>query len=142
MNPQQLYEAVPTGGNGLIDGSFEARYSLSDSWRLAGFVDFGQVTTGLVKPSDIPNMLWAVGIGIRYITSIGPIRLDLARLLPVGTPPTLYRLDDVTGEPVPVPYQQDWSCFGLFASRPPPPNMMPVQMDSACALQISIGEAY
>ena len=138
----ELQEAVPIGGNGLIDGSFEARYSLSDSWRVAGFVDFGQVTTGLIKPSDIPDMLWAVGIGIRYLTSIGPIRLDLARRLPFGTPPMLYQLDP-SGQLMTVPYQQDWSCFGLFASRPPPPiPNVAIAMDSACALQISIGEAY
>ncbi|MES1209750.1 MAG: BamA/TamA family outer membrane protein, partial [Pseudomonadota bacterium] len=138
----QAYEAVPIGGNGLIDGSFEARYSLTDSWRLAAFVDFGQVTTGLVKLSDVPNMLWAVGVGVRYLTSIGPIRLDLGRLLPVGTPPPLLHLDDATGQFMPVPYQQDWSCFGLFASRPAPNPNVPVTLDTACALQISIGEAY
>jgi translocation and assembly module TamA len=139
----QLYEAVPIGGNGLIDGSFEARYSLTDSWRVAGFVDFGQVTTGLVKPSDVPDMLWAVGIGVRYITSIGPIRVDLARRLPFGTPPILRELDNSTGEFVPTSYPQDWTCFGLFGSRPPTTSTMPIPVtDSACTLQISIGEAY
>ncbi|HVY37787.1 MAG TPA: BamA/TamA family outer membrane protein, partial [Polyangia bacterium] len=137
-NQPVRYISVPIGGNGLIDGSFEARYSLTESLRLAGFVDFGQVTTGLVKPSDVPEMLWAVGVGLRYLTPIGPIRLDLARRLPFGTLPPLYQINDA-GTPVPVPYDPDWSCFGLFATRP---MTTPAGADSACALQISIGEAY
>ena len=131
-------QTVPIGGNGLIDGSVEARYSLSESFRLAGFLDFGQVTTGLIGFRDIPGILWAAGIGIRYITSVGPIRVDLARRLPFGTLPPVYYAPDPNG-----PILQklnvvpDWSCFGLFASRGSEPGT-----DSACVLQISIGEAF
>ena len=140
-----VYAAVPIGGNGLIDGSFEARYSLTEHFRLAGFIDFGQVTTGLIKPSDVPGMLWAAGIGIRYITSIGPIRVDLARRLPFGTEPVLLMADPNTGQIGPVAYTPDWSCFGLFASRgsvPTPSGGTAPAFDSACVLQISIGEAF
>jgi len=126
---------VPIGGNGLIDGSFEARYSLTDSFRLAGFLDFGQVTTGLIGVGDIPGILWAAGIGIRYITSVGPIRLDLARRLPLGTLPPLYQADMYGIHQI--FYTPDWSCFGLFAPRGSAPGT-----DSACVLQISIGEAF
>lgn len=128
---------VPIGGNGLVDGSFEARYSLTESFRLAGFLDFGQVTTGLIGPSDIPGILWAAGIGIRYITSVGPIRVDLARRLPFGTLPPLYQVDATTGVISQQPYTPDWSCFGLFA-----PHSTALVTDSACVLQISIGEAF
>jgi hypothetical protein len=34
-------------------------------------------------------------------------------------------------------YTPDWSCFGLFAPRGSAPGT-----DSACVLQISIGEAF
>ena len=51
---------LPIGGNGLIDGSFEARYSLTSLLRLAAFVDFGQVTHGLLGPDDIAAFSWAV----------------------------------------------------------------------------------
>jgi len=123
---------IPVGGDGMIDGSFEARYSLTPVLRLATFVDYGQVTTAQVHPSDAAHLLWAVGLGLRYLTPIGPVRLDLARRLPFGRPPPLY---DATG--MPVPYPVDDSCFGLFGSHP----VTPVT-DNLCVLQISIGEAF
>ena len=86
-------ETVPIGGNGMFMGSFEARYSVLDNVRVATFVDVGQVTTGLFGVSDLPGVLWAVGVGLRYLTPIGPIRLDLARRLPFGTLPALYTTD-------------------------------------------------
>jgi translocation and assembly module TamA len=131
----QPTETVPIGGNGMFMGSFEARYSVLDNVRVAGFVDVGQVTTGLFSLGDLPSVLWAVGVGFRYLTPIGPIRLDLSRRLPFGTLPVLY-----TSTPagiVPVSYAVDQSCFGFFAPHPDT-----VVSDGACTLQISIGEAF
>jgi translocation and assembly module TamA len=130
---QPFYVTVPIGGNGMIDGSFEARYSVTESLRLAGFVDFGQVTTGLVGLRDVPDLLWAVGIGMRYITAVGPIRVDLGYRLPIGRLPPLYDQNVQL-----VPYEANQSCFGLFG---PKPAYMPVS-DGACVLQVSIGEAF
>jgi translocation and assembly module TamA len=129
--------SLPIGGNGMIDGSFEARYSLTESLRVAAFADMGQVTRGRLSPADAARALWAVGIGIRYVTPIGPIRVDLARRLPIGRLPPLYTLDMMTGAIVDVPYAADDSCFGLFGSG----VMTPVR-ESMCALHISIGEAF
>ena len=130
-------ETVPIGGNGMFMGSFEARYSVLDNLRVAGFVDVGQVTTGLFGLGDLPGVLWAVGVGLRYLTPIGPIRLDLARRLPFGTLPALYTTN-AAGDVVPFgPYPVDESCFGLFAPQPNTPVS-----DGACVLQISIGEAF
>jgi translocation and assembly module TamA len=132
-------ETVPIGGNGTFMGSFEARYSVLDNVRVAGFVDVGQVTTGLFGLSDLPGVLWAVGVGLRYLTPIGPIRLDVARRLPFGTLPALYTTDPNTGtinQPI-NSYPVDESCFGLFGSHPSTPVN-----DGACVLQISIGEAF
>ena len=84
---------VPIGGNGMIDGSFEPRYSLTPTLRVAAFVDFGQVRRGRLEPGDIPHVLWAVGVGIRWLTPIGPIRVDLARRLPFGDLPPLLAVD-------------------------------------------------
>jgi translocation and assembly module TamA len=138
QNPT-LYETVPIGGNGMFTGSFEARYSVLENLRVATFVDVGQVTTGLFRVDDLPGVLWAVGVGLRYLTPIGPIRLDLARRLPFGTLPTLYTTNMDTGainKPTNT-YSVDESCFGLFGSHP-----TTQVSDGYCTLQISIGEAF
>ncbi len=127
---------LPIGGNGIIDGSFEARYSLTPSLRIAAFVDFGQVTNGPLGPDDVAHVLWAVGVGVRYLTAIGPIRLDIARRLPFGRLPPLFALD-TAGHINPVGYQPDDSCFGVGGSH----QATPVT-DGLCVLHISIGEAY
>ena len=141
-----VYQTVPIGGNGLIDGSFEARYSVASSVRVAGFVDFGQVTTGLVGPKEVPDLLWAVGVGLRYITAVGPIRLDLAYRLPFGRLPTLYGTDPDTGAIEVFPYQPNESCFGLFGPHPDTivVNGHPITaaIDGPCVVQISIGEPF
>ena len=133
-NDPSVLITVPIGGNGMIDGSFEARYSVTPSLRVAAFVDYGEVTRGRLGPRDIPNLLWAVGVGVRYLTPVGPIRLDLARRLPFGALPALYQVD-AAGAIVQVPYQANDSCFGFGGSTS-------VVTDGLCALHISIGEAY
>jgi translocation and assembly module TamA len=135
--PNATQITLPIGGNGLIDGSFEARYTLLPALRVAAFVDFGQVTQDRLTFADIPHVLWAVGVGVRLLTPIGPVRLDLARRLPFGDPPALFRVDPMTGGIVRRDYTPDNSCFGIggsHVSTPVPDNM--------CALHISIGEAF
>ena len=129
---------LPIGGNGIIDGSFEARYSLTRSVRVAAFVDFGQVTRGPLAAADVAHVLWAVGVGVRYLTPIGPIRLDLARRLPFGRLPALYGVDVVRGGAIVAQdYQADDSCFGIGGSH----RATPVS-DGLCVLHLSIGEAF
>jgi len=128
---------VPIGGNGLIDGSFEARYSLTKALRVAAFLDFGQVTHGRLTAGDVPHVLWAVGVGVRYLTPVGPIRVDLARRLPFGDPPVLYQVDGTTGAIVPTGYTPDNSCFGLWGSGAA--TLVP---DNMCVLHFAIGEAF
>jgi len=127
---------VPVGGNGMIDGSVEVRYSLTPSLRAAAFIDFGQVRRGRLLPGDIPHVLWAVGVGIRWLTPVGPIRVDLARRLPFGDLPPLLAVDGA-GAIVQVPYVANDSCFGLFGS-----NVTTPVPDTMCAFHIAIGEAF
>ena len=75
-HPDQL-DARPVGGAVLIEGNVEVRVPLLvDRVRGALFVDFGQVwrTPGEVRLSGIA---WSPGIGVRYFSPIGPIRVDL-----------------------------------------------------------------
>jgi translocation and assembly module TamA len=134
-NPNVLI-TMPIGGNGLFDGSFELRYSVIPWIRVAAFVDVGQVTHGRLGVEDLGHMLWAVGVGVRLLTPIGPIRLDVARRLPYGTLPTLYAVDEMTGAIFVQPYQPNTSCFGIGGSSG---TFVP---DTQCALHISIGEAF
>ena len=62
-----------TGGRQLLVGSAEVDYGVADKWRVAGFVDAGNAFDDFHEP-----LRKSVGIGIRRITPIGPIRVDLA----------------------------------------------------------------
>ena len=95
------------------------------------------MTTGLLDPRDVASVLWAVGPGLRYLTPVGPVRVDLAFRLPFGRLPPLFATD-AAGQIVEIPsYPVDNSCFGLFGSHPATPVT-----DSLCVLHISIGEAF
>lgn len=153
--------ALPIGGNGLIEGSLEARGRVSESLIIAAFTDFGVVTRNRLPIGDIPNLQWASGIGLRYLTPVGPLRVDLAFRLPFGRPPPLYdlngreityaknrELDPMTGRPTgplildgTVPGSETGaninnSCFGLGGSKDV------WVRDGLCAFHISIGEAF
>ena len=128
---------LPVGGNGLIEGSFETRFQLTRSLVAAVFLDFGQVTKGVIGPNDVTSLLWAAGFGLRYRTSIGPIRLDIARRLPWGRPPPLFVIDPNTGTVSQIPYLVNDDCFGFGGSG----RATPVT-DSSCVFHVAIGEAF
>ena len=67
----------PLGGNALTEASTELRWKITPEWGLVGFVDGG---TAVDEPLQNPNldMRWGAGIGVRYYTAIGPVRVDLA----------------------------------------------------------------
>ena len=67
---------IPVGGTAIAAGSLEFRQRFGASWGGAFFVDGGQVSASLKPlPSDFRV---GVGVGVRYYTPIGPIRLDVA----------------------------------------------------------------
>ncbi len=62
------------GGQGLAVGSLEYNYQFKDGWRAAVFSDFGNAYN-----KDFSNKTeYSVGVGIRWRSPIGPIRLDVA----------------------------------------------------------------
>ena len=66
----------PLGGNSLLEGSLELRFPLTESFSGALFVDFGNVwSTPFTYRLD--DLRYAVGPGIRYLTPVGPLRLDV-----------------------------------------------------------------
>jgi outer membrane protein assembly factor BamA len=82
---------VPTGGDAMGVGTAEldiplSRLGLSSwrSWQLALFSDFGNVwwinplvETDSMRRGEDPLLRYAVGLGIRRSTPIGPLQLDL-----------------------------------------------------------------
>ena len=66
----------PTGGRGLLESSAELRWSGNGSLGYAAFVDAATVSGNQSPAFD--DLRFAVGVGLRYQTPIGPIRVDLA----------------------------------------------------------------
>lgn len=64
------------GGRYLLVGSVEYQYPLAERWRLATFVDQGNAFDHLNDPLQT-----GVGIGLRWVSPVGPLRLDLAHAL-------------------------------------------------------------
>lgn len=70
-------DTVTTGGVSFIGAQLEARYTVRDKISLVGFYDFGQVGA-TATPGEDGEWHAGAGLGLRYETGIGPIRLDLA----------------------------------------------------------------
>jgi translocation and assembly module TamA len=66
----------PTGGRSLVEMSVEARIRITDSIGIVPFVDGGSASEDAWPSTD--SLQWAAGIGLRYYTPIGPLRLDVA----------------------------------------------------------------
>ncbi|MBA1228775.1 outer membrane protein assembly factor [Pseudomonas viridiflava] len=65
------------GGRYMVAGSVEYQYSIAEKWRLATFIDQGNSFNSL----DMPSLKTGVGFGVRWVSPVGPLRLDLAHAL-------------------------------------------------------------
>jgi len=85
---------VPVGGRELFILNSELRFPLGIMKALGGvvFYDGGNVFTAINLNNFVNNYSNTIGIGLRYATPIGPVRIDLGRNLnPVpGINPTQY----------------------------------------------------
>ncbi|WP_164015453.1 BamA/OMP85 family outer membrane protein [Pyxidicoccus trucidator] len=144
ISQNEQWDTVPVGGNSYFESSLELRYQFTESIMVAAFYDSGLVGIENFGHSQAPKLFGpdhyhALGVGLRYLTVVGPIRLDIARRLDIGG-----------GLPVSTPgyiYPDSGGCFGIgsswstngpktrgaaFAGAP----------DGQCALHLSIGEAF
>lgn len=80
----------PEGGNALLLGSAELRFAARPRFELALFSDVGNVYP-LASELSLHGLRYTAGLGLRYKSSIGPLRLDWG-----------YKLDRRPGEN---PYQ-------------------------------------
>jgi outer membrane protein assembly factor BamA len=71
--PPGEFAERPAGGNAVIEASLELRNGLGGRWSLVAFVDAGQVWTGL---GDRADLILTPGIGFRFRSPIGPLRVD------------------------------------------------------------------
>jgi translocation and assembly module TamA len=67
----------PIGGRSEYDFGLEFRVRIGEDWGVVPFVEAGRAYSE-VFPDFSEGPLWSAGIGVRYYTSIGPIRLDVA----------------------------------------------------------------
>jgi translocation and assembly module TamA len=66
----------PLGGDGLLEGSVELRLRFGTHWGAAAFVDAGAVSEDGIPGTGALSV--GVGIGLRYFTPVGPVRVDVA----------------------------------------------------------------
>lgn len=72
LSPQ--IEGFKIGGQALAVGSLEYNYQFKEGWRAAVFSDFGNA-----YDKDFSNDTeYSVGLGVRWASPIGPIRIDVA----------------------------------------------------------------
>lgn len=63
------------GGQGLLEGSLEARWRFDDRWGAAAFVDGGAAFDDWGEATDLS---WGAGFGARYNLGFAPLRIDIA----------------------------------------------------------------
>lgn len=70
-------DATPLGGRSTLEGGVELRHRIFGNWQVVGFVEGGQ-TFAARAPDFSEDFLWGGGLGLRYLTAIGPVRIDIA----------------------------------------------------------------
>lgn len=81
VEPDQV-NVRPTGGDAVLGASIEARRWVSRTVQLALFLDYGTLRRDLFTdpggfPVDDSESLLSPGIGVRVLTDLGPLRVDV-----------------------------------------------------------------
>ncbi len=76
-DPDEPGETVTLGATSFVGAQLEARIGITESFGGVAFVDFGAVDEGSFPGGDSDSHA-GVGLGVRYNTFVGPIRLDVA----------------------------------------------------------------
>jgi len=69
-------EGDPLGGRSLFEVSAEMRIRVTENIGIVPFLDGGNVYTS-EYPDFSENLRWGAGLGVRYITPLGPLRADV-----------------------------------------------------------------
>lgn len=72
----------PLGGASFAELSLEARIRVTQDIAIVPFLDGGNIysgtTPGMEKDGRTTGLQWGAGLGLRYHTAVGPLRLDVA----------------------------------------------------------------
>ncbi len=81
LGPEDINGDV-VGGKDLLEASIELERAIGKDWGIAAFYDTGNAF------NDFSNMqlVQGAGMGVRYYSPIGPIKLDIARQIGVRDP--------------------------------------------------------
>ncbi|TIO09128.1 autotransporter assembly complex family protein [Mesorhizobium sp.] len=75
IGPKDI-DGEPIGGLSFLETSVEMRIAITDTIGVVPFVDAGTVSTK--EFPDFSDMKVGAGVGLRYITPFGPLRIDAA----------------------------------------------------------------
>jgi len=65
----------PIGGLSIVDASFESRYYVTNDFSVVGFIDSSKMSQNV---NDFSGEWYnSFGFGVRYLSVIGPLRLDV-----------------------------------------------------------------
>ncbi len=73
-DPNDTGRIVPIGGNGLLLFNAEYRFPIVSSVGGAVFTDIGNVYAKTIRFDDLR---YGVGVGVRYLSPVGPLRFDV-----------------------------------------------------------------
>ncbi|UCC73325.1 MAG: BamA/TamA family outer membrane protein [Gemmatimonadota bacterium] len=122
----------PVGGENSIVANAELRVPFgAGRWVGVAFVDLGQVWTVRGEVSSADRLAWSPGVGIRYQSPVGPLRLDIgyntsgSKVYPVVSEleneegeAIIVQLGDANDKPHPFEYDPfEGSGFSRFLSR-------------------------
>ena len=126
------FDERPRGGDAQLELSFELRRYLSERWSLVFFGDAGSVSQRITELRDIQ---WTPGMGLRYASPVGSIRLDIGYNTTFATElPAIVSMEDGTLVQMPQPV-----LFDPFRFDDPHPLL---ELWRRVQIHVSIGEAF
>ena len=126
------FDERPRGGDAQLELSFELRRYLSERWALVFFGDAGSVSQRL---TELRKLQWTPGLGLRYASPVGSIRLDIGYNTTFATElPAIVSMEDGTLVQMPQPV-----LFDPFRFDDPHPLL---ELWRRVQIHVSIGEAF
>jgi translocation and assembly module TamA len=76
IGPRDPVTNRPTGGRSFAEASLEVRVAINDTYSVVPFIDAGTVSEAQFP--DFNDIRFGAGVGLRYATPFGPLRIDVA----------------------------------------------------------------